>query len=401
MSMEKMPKFNIPSFVCKILAKLFEAGESAYVVGGSLRDMILGNEPHDFDVATSAEPDRVCEIFSDMRTIKTGIAHGTVTVLSDGFPIEITTFRVDGEYLDMRRPQSVKFTRRIEDDLSRRDFTVNAMAYNERDGLVDLFCGSEDIKKGIIRTVGDPECRFSEDALRILRAFRFSAKLGFEIEQNTLLAAKKLRDKLSYIAKERIFSELSGIVVAKNARGALELMIDSGVIKYTLCEYSPSARALELLSVAEPDLVLRYAVFFSDSNGETVRRELSALKSPTKLKNSVANTVDASKQTYSTREDVARLRSRVGFDAERALKLSVLLGNSSREVLRLLEDKTPFGISQLAIGGRELAALGYRGKEIGEELLSLLDKVIADPSLNERETLLKIAKNDKNDKNEG
>lgn len=395
MNKEFLPKFNIPSFVCKILTRLSEAGESAYVVGGSLRDMILGREPNDYDVATSAEPDRVLEIFSDMRTIKTGIAHGTVTVLSDGFPIEITTFRVDGDYLDMRRPESVKFTRRIEDDLSRRDFTVNAMAYNEQDGLVDLFFGAEDIKRRIIRTVGDAESRFSEDALRILRAFRFAAKLGFEIEKETYDAASKLGDKLLYIAKERIFSELSGIMVARNAERALGLMVDSDIMRYTLSEYVPSKRALSLLSLVDSDKVLRFAAFFSDLDGECARRELSALKSPAKLRNSVANVVDAGKKTYFDRESVAHLRSKLGDDAKSALELSIALGNSSCEVLALLNDQTPYDISQLAIGGRELSAIGYNGKEIGEELCVLLERVIADPALNETDVLLEIAKKDK------
>lgn len=397
MSMEKMPKFNIPSFVCKILTRLFEVGESAYIVGGSLRDMILGNEPHDFDVATSAEPDMVCEIFSDLRTIKTGIAHGTVTVISDGFPVEITTFRVDGDYLDMRRPESVKFTRRIEDDLSRRDFTINAMAYNEYNGLVDLFCGAEDIKKGIIRTVGDPTLRFSEDALRILRAFRFSAKLGFEIEAQTLEEASSLGYKLSYIAKERVFSELSGTVAAKDAQRTLDLMTEKGIIKYIFSEYVPSKGATALLSLVGEDIALRYAALFSDSDGASARRELTLLKAPTKLKNSVANIVDASKKSFATREDVASLRARLGEDTESALRLSVLLGNSSGDAIRLLEDKTPYRISQLAIGGKELSALGYRGKEIGDELSSLLKRVIEDPSLNEADTLFEIAKKDKNE----
>ena len=149
-------EFNIPCFVSELILRLENEGESAYIVGGSLRDMLLGNRPHDFDLASSAEPLRVCEIFSDMRVIKTGLAHGTVTVISHGEPVEITTFRVDGEYIDMRRPLHVEFTCRIEDDLSRRDFTVNAMAYNESYGLIDLFGGAEDIKNGVIRTVGDP-----------------------------------------------------------------------------------------------------------------------------------------------------------------------------------------------------------------------------------------------------
>ena len=395
MDMNEMPKFNIPSFACKILERLFEAGEDAYVVGGSLRDMILGREPNDFDVATSAEPSRVLEIFSDMRTIETGIAHGTVTVLSDGYPIEITTFRVDGDYIDMRRPESVKFTRCIEDDLSRRDFTVNAMAYNYRVGLVDLFFGARDIERKIICTVGDPEQRFSEDALRILRAFRFSAKLGFEIEEKTLLATAKLGERLSYIAKERIFSEFCGIVVAKNAQRAIDLMVDTGVMRYTLLEYCPSKRATELLARVGEDKVLRLAAFFSEADEACVRRELSALKSPTKLKTSVAKVVDASKKSYSTREDVAHLKAKLFDDARNALELSVALGNSSCEVLRFLCDNTPYEISQLAISGKDLKALGYSGREIGEELSSLLEKVIAEPSLNQEQNLLDIAKKDK------
>ena len=388
-------KFNIPFFVQEILDGFFAAGENAYIVGGSLRDMMIGNEPNDFDLASSAEPDRVCEIFSDKRIIKTGIAHGTVTVISHGFPIEITTFRVDGDYLDMRRPDSVKFTRRIEDDLSRRDFTVNAMAYNDRDGLIDLFCGAEDIEAKIIRTVGDPMLRFSEDALRILRAFRFSAKLGFEIEGDTLSATSALCDKLSYIAKERIFSELCGIIQAKGATKALEMMADAGVMRYVLCGYSPSPETLAQISDIRSDLILRFAALFSDSDGETARRELSALKASTKLRVSVARVVDAAKAEYSTREDVARLRARVGEDFERALELSILLGNSQESVKQYLEDKTPCDISELKIGGRELSAIGYKGKEIGDELYVLLERVIERPELNVAEMLLKIAKKDK------
>lgn len=388
-------KFNIPFFVQEILDGFFAAGENAYIVGGSLRDMMIGNEPNDFDLASSAEPDRVCEIFSDKRIIKTGIAHGTVTVISHGFPIEITTFRVDGDYLDMRRPDSVKFTRRIEDDLSRRDFTVNAMAYNDRDGLIDLFCGAEDIEAKIIRTVGDPQLRFSEDALRILRAFRFSAKLGFEIEGDTLFATSTLCNKLSYIAKERIFSELCGIIQAKGATKALEMMADAGVMRYVLRDYSPSPEILAQISDIRSDLILRFAALFSDSDGETARLELSALKASTKLRVSVARVVDAAKAEYSTREDVARLRAKVGEDFERALELSILLGNSQESVKQYLEDKTPCDISELKIGGRELSAIGYKGKEIGDELYVLLERVIERPELNVAERLLEIAKKDK------
>ena len=174
--------FLLPAPVQRALSMLGEAGFSAYVVGGCVRDWVLGIPPHDFDICTSAAPEEMKEIFRDERTIETGIKHGTLTVLMEGEPLEITTFRLDGDYLDGRHPSSVSFTRNIEEDLSRRDFTINAMAYSPREGLCDPFGGQADCKAGIIRCVGEPERRFTEDALRILRALRFSARLGFPIE---------------------------------------------------------------------------------------------------------------------------------------------------------------------------------------------------------------------------
>lgn len=395
MNRAKEVKFNIPPYVREILDRLCSAGESAYIVGGSVRDRIIGGEPHDFDVASSATPERACEIFSDMRVIKTGIAHGTVTVISQGKPIEITTFRVDGSYLDMRRPESVSFTRKIEDDLSRRDFTVNAMAYNDSEGLVDLFGGVRDIDARLIRTVGDPNLRFSEDALRILRAFRFSARLGFEIEEATFCAIKELSDRLSHIARERIFSELEQILLAKGASAALLAMKDSGVIRSIGIEHIPSDRAIGLLASLENDIYTRFAALFCDFDGAAVSYELSRLKSPTRLRAGVASIADASRASYTSRADVTRLRSRIGEHFERALRLSVALGNSQAGVLEYINDCAPYSISQLAIGGEELSFIGYNGREIGKELCRLLDTVIAEPSLNTRDALLKIAKKDK------
>ena len=380
-------KFNIPEYVRFVLNRLFLSGERAYIVGGSLRDMLLSKTPNDFDLASSAEPQRVCEIFSDMRVIKTGLSHGTVTVLSSGLPIEITTFRVDGEYLDMRRPESVVFTRRIEDDLSRRDFTVNAMAYNEIDGLIDLFGGRDDLENKIIRTVGDPYERFSEDALRIMRAFRFSAQLGFDIEEKTLEAAKILADRLSFIAKERIFSELLKLICSPYPEKPLMQMRDLGVLSYVFSFFSPSDRAISLLSESDNDEMSRLAVFFCDTDGERAKKELILLKASGRLRAS-SLIVDAAKQTYSSREDIAKLRARLSNDADIALRLSVLLGNSQESALAFLDDTTPFSISQLAIGGDDLIALGYSGREIGKTLAYLLDEVIKNPSLNNRESLL-------------
>ena len=382
-------KFNIPEYVRAVLDRLYENGENAYVVGGSLRDMLLSKTPHDFDLASSAEPQRACEIFSDMRVIKTGLAHGTVTVLSSGQPIELTTFRVDGEYHDMRRPDSVSFTRRIEDDLSRRDFTVNAMAYNEREGLIDLFDGKNDLKNKIIRTVGDPYARFSEDALRIMRAFRFSAQLGFQIEEKTLEAASALADKLTLIAKERIFSELVRLLCSPYPEKPLKQMRSCGVLSYIFKDYTPTDKAIELLCDTENDEITRLALFFSDTDGRSARTELSLLKASGRQR-SAASIVDAAKQSYVSRKDMASLRASLSLDADIALRLSVLLGNSTTDVLALLNDTTPYSISQLAIGGEELISLGYSGREIGKMLSHLLDEVIKDPTLNTRERLLEL-----------
>ena len=387
-------KFNIPEYVRVVLDRLYEHGESAYVVGGSLRDMMLFSEPHDFDLASSALPERVCEIFSDMHVIKTGLQHGTVTVVCQGRPIEITTFRVDGEYHDMRRPDSVSFTRRIEDDLSRRDFTVNAMAYNERDGLVDLFCGRADLKDRIIRTVGNPHERFSEDALRIMRAFRFSAQLGFEIEKKTLEAAGALGERLSFIAKERIFSELLKLICSPYPEKPLMAMRSLGVLDYVFEKYIPSDSAVMLLSQVENNDIARLSALFSDADEATARQELIRLKASRKQR-SVGLIVEAAKSKISSRKDMAALRARLSNDADIALSLSVLLGNSSDEALSLLDDSTPFSISQLAIGGSDLIALGYSGREIGKELARLLDAVIKEPTLNNSDALLKMAKEEK------
>ncbi len=167
----------------KIIDTLLCAGFSAYAVGGAVRDCLLGLDAHDFDVTTSATPEKVKSLFE--KTIDTGIAHGTVTVLEEGEAVEVTTFRADGEYLDNRKPESVTLVKDVSEDLSRRDFTINALCYNKQEGLIDLFGGQDDLKNKIIRAIGNPEERFSEDALRILRAVRFSAQLGFEIEEKT------------------------------------------------------------------------------------------------------------------------------------------------------------------------------------------------------------------------
>lgn len=206
---------KLPKNIALILDMLENAGYEAYIVGGCVRDSLMGITPHDYDVTTSALPKETERVFAGMRLIETGLKHGTVTVISNGEPVEITTYRVDGEYHDNRRPDKVSFTRSLRDDISRRDFTMNGIAYSPRRGYFDEFGGAEDIERGVVRCIGDPDKRFREDALRILRGMRFSASLGFEIEADTARAMLDNRELLKNISAERIFSELCGLLTGR------------------------------------------------------------------------------------------------------------------------------------------------------------------------------------------
>ena len=227
-------KIQLPEKVNRIITTLQKHGFEAYAVGGCVRDSFLGRVPGDWDITTSAAPEETKSLFA--RTFDTGIEHGTITVLLNGEGFEVTTYRIDGKYEDNRHPSKVQFTRSLSEDLLRRDFTINAMAYNEQDGLVDLFHGMEDLKKGVIRCVGNAEARFSEDALRILRAIRFSAQLGFEIEKETRQAIRKLAPNLSYISAERIQTELVKLLVSDHPEKILDAY-ELGITKVILPEF--------------------------------------------------------------------------------------------------------------------------------------------------------------------
>ena len=218
--MERL-SMRIPENAAVILKGLSEAGYEAYVVGGCVRDSLLGKTPHDYDVCTNCTPDKMLEVFANFRTIETGLKHGTLTVLIEGEPVEITCYRSDGEYIGHRKPAQVTFESSLEEDLKRRDFTVNAMAYSPNDGLIDLYGGQSDLSKGIIRCVGEPEKRFDEDALRILRGLRFSSCLGFAIEEKTAKAILAQRELLKSISAERITAELKRLLCGKDVRRIL------------------------------------------------------------------------------------------------------------------------------------------------------------------------------------
>lgn len=219
-------KMNIPPSIQKVLDVLYSSGYEGYLVGGCVRDAMMGIEPHDFDLTTNATPDEMLDIFKEYRIIETGLKHGTVTVVSDGENVEITTYRIDGEYLDNRRPSEVSFTRNLNEDLSRRDFTVNALAYSPRDGLVDVFDGVPDIEHKVIRCVGDADKRFNEDGLRIMRALRFSSVLDFDIDASTQNSIHSNKHLLKNISAERIYTELKKLVCGVRASDIIVRYID-------------------------------------------------------------------------------------------------------------------------------------------------------------------------------
>ena len=381
-----------------IISRLEGAGHEAYVVGGSLRDALLGRPSSDTDMTTSALPEETATLFSHMRVIPTGIKHGTVTVLTDsGTAVEITTFRTDGAYTDSRHPDSVSFTRSLEEDLARRDFTVNAMAYAPERGLVDVFGGREDLKNRLIRCVGDPERRFTEDALRILRAFRFSAQLGFSIEKNTLCAALKLGDRLSRIARERVCVELFKLLSSENPSSTLALMSPIMITVLPEVEIDPARYAL--CDGLPRDPVTRLALLISGSGKAT------DVAGSLRLSNSDRDrlsrlSVSLNGELPRTPVHARRLLSDFSSHPEDAVTLvkidGLLKGRDTRHAEALLNKELASSpcltVAALAVNGGDLMASGLaQGKKIGKILGRLLEAVIEDPSLNEREALIELA----------
>ncbi len=395
----------LPQSVSFLISRLNEHGHRADIVGGCVRDYILGNAPSDYDITTSALPEEMREIFSDLRTVDTGIKHGTLTVLVDGEPFEITTYRTDGEYLDHRHPAEVAFTKKITDDLCRRDFTMNAIAYNPIDGFTDLFYGSIDISNSIIRAVGDAGRRFSEDALRILRAVRFSSVLNFDIESETASQAIANRQLLSSVSGERIAVEWKKLL--------------GGVRSYSVI-YDYSDIFIEFLSLnhirlpekglfdsAAPEI--RELSLFALSSSDPVRDFTLAahrMRYDNKRKNfGVCVLENAEKISSNTCEkDLKRILSAIGEEyIEGIIELHFCLGNDMSNLRMLLdkirEENQPYRISDLKITGRDVIALGIKGENVGVILRLLLDSVIDGKIKNTPEELMnaaqKLAKSNK------
>ena len=390
-------KMNQPEYVKMILDRLERSGHEAFVVGGAVRDALLKRSLNDYDVTTSALPAQVAEIFSDFHVIETGLKHGTVTVVVDRKPVEITTYRFDGAYNDSRHPEEVRFTRNVEDDLARRDFTVNAMAYSEKRGLVDLFGGAIDLKQGIIRAVGEPERRFTEDALRIMRAFRFASKLDFRIEPATLEAAVKCRFGLKNISTERKTVELEGILLGVGVKKTLFAMHDAGIFEVIAPSINLDTTRFENISRLPADFSCRMA--FCLVGQENSDAYISSLRLSNAVAGRIRKLVRLAEMplSVSTAPELRRLMAEAGEELDHLLSIKKALGESVVGIRGRAEKIAKRGdclnIKSLAVDGKDLALIGISGKNIGIALNALLEAVLDNPRLNDKQKLLKIAQN--------
>ncbi|MBQ8879078.1 MAG: CCA tRNA nucleotidyltransferase [Lachnospiraceae bacterium] len=444
--MQNTPIIQLPEKVKYIIDTIMEAGYEAYAVGGCIRDSILGRKPDDWDITTSASPYQVKELFP--RTLDTGLKHGTVTVMMDKEGFEVTTYRIDGEYEDGRHPKEVTFTSNLIEDLKRRDFTINAMAYNEKNGLIDVFEGMEDIQRKVIRCVGSPMERFTEDALRMMRAVRFSAQLGYEIEDKTAEAIKALAPNLSKISAERIQVELVKLVTSPNP-DFLKIAYETGITAVILPEfdvcmetmqnnphhcYSVGEHTLKAMKAVSPDKYLRLALLFHDIGkpakkitdekgidhfyGHPVLSEemTGQILHRLKFDNDTIYTVKKlvlyhDYETEQTPKSVRRAMMKIGEDIfpllfevkygdiaaqseyKREKKLEKL--QAVKEIYEtVIKQQQCVSLKTLAVTGRDLMEQAdmVPGKELGEMLKELLELVVEEPSLNEKEVLLSKAR---------
>lgn len=437
---------KLPETIKFVLGKLEKNGFSAYAVGGAVRDYILGNPANDWDVTTSALPDETEKVFSGFKVVKTGIKHGTVTVIVNGCPVEITTFRKESGYTDNRHPDNVEFVSDLAEDLKRRDFTVNSLAYNEKEGLIDLYGGLSDLKNEIIRTVGDPRERFSEDALRILRAVRFSSKLGFTIEEKTYAAAKELKENLKNVSAERIFSEFTKTLCGKNVKNAL--LFYHEIITEIIPEMKPCVgfeqhskwhlydvyeHIVRSVEYIRPTAELRLTMFFHDIgkpdcfftrdgeghfyghpevSAEKTDKILRRLKAPTAFREEVVFLVknhdvrlsDSEIKNRKKLNEIGKERFFLLLDvkkADNAAQGTALAEKEGKEIdkiraiaEKIIENGEVYDIKQLKISGEDLIKTGFSGKEIGEEMEKLLNACMENNLGNDEESLKAAAEKD-------
>lgn len=428
--------FELPFEINYTLNKLSEAGYEAYLVGGAVRDMLMGKPAHDYDVTTSATPDETKLVFDGHKVVETGIRHGTVTVIVGGYPVEITSFRRESTYSDGRHPDVVTFSRRLEDDLGRRDLTVNAIAYSPVTGCADPYGGLSDIENRLIRCVGDPNERFAEDHLRLLRAMRFSAVLDFTIDEKTRAAIHENRSYITTVSQERIFSELCRLICGINAKNILHeysdviflLIPELAVQKGCEREYGDNGRDLyehtvNCLSYTEPLLHLRLAALLHDTvkpsgaDDEDVSRirntiaenVLRRLRCSTALTDTVCRLIRYNDVPIDHTDMVGlkRLASKIGIKTLKdviKLKRADVLAEDPRHYYRLNELNAAYDalceieengvalqVRDLSVGGNDLIGIGIRpGPAIGKLLRAALDAVISGDVDNEKGPLLRF-----------
>ncbi len=404
-------KIKVPEEAGWILKKLREAGFEGYCVGGCVRDCLLGRTPEDWDITTSALPVEVKSLFCS--TVDTGIQHGTVMVLRNGNGYEVTTYRIDGEYKDGRHPEKVEFTRSLEEDLKRRDFTINAFAYNEESGVVDLFGGIDDLNNSRIKAVGNPDERFSEDALRIMRAIRFAAQLSFEIEENTYEAIRRHSANLANVSMERIRVEFEKTLLSPNP-DMVEKFFEMEMGEYIVpgfdkeCADFDKNLAFALRDEASEKESRKYlllAVFLRNLSYEESRTALRTMKYDNKTRDLVSAVIRYKNEKFlsdpiSVKKNLNLMGMQV-FQLTLAYKEAVAKTEEAREELQkineiketvkeIVEKDEPYCLAQLAVNGRDLMDAGIaQGEALGKELAKLLDAVIVDPSMNTKEELLK------------
>ena len=385
-----------PKYVRNVLRTLQIHGYPSCIVGGCVRDLVLGTEPNDWDVATAAHPEEVMALFP--RCIPTGIRHGTVTVRSGAGFVEVTTFRSDGDYADHRHPDTVSFVGDLNTDLSRRDFTMNAIAVTADGVIIDPYRGMEDISAGIVRCVSVPDKRFEEDALRMLRAFRFSARLGFEIEDGTMRAIRNNAPLASALSSERVRDEIEKMLLTGSPE-ILYQVVDCGLLDRFLNRHLSRDDGLMLIAALKKRAIPRWALFsailLADECISDVRQFLTDLHLDGKTIRCCTTACELLKKAHPESRAVwKKLLFRHGIDAVEcaALCWDVLYGGEFASLLQeIIRSGECFTLRDLAVNGNDLAGLGLKGKQLGEMLTFLLEYVIEHPENNRRETLMALA----------
>lgn len=397
--------FPLDPGAAALLTRLHAAGHAAYAVGGCVRDSLLGQTPHDWDLCTSATPEQVLELFGEAHCIPTGLQHGTVTVKHGGELYEITTFRTEGAYSDGRHPDHVAFVPDVKEDLARRDFTINAMAYNAEEGLIDPFGGQNDLAAGIVRAVGEPQRRFEEDALRILRLYRFAARFSFAIDPATGQAARALCRHLDCVSEERIAEELSRLLAAPAPGAYLEAEVLAVIFpELDAAELPESRRILDALEPGMEHVPVRLAALLCPLGEAGARAALKRLKCSNALTGMVATLVreaaagmpgaalTLTAKRFLSRYDLATITDLTALCSARHPEQAEAFAALQQEAARLVETNACCRINQLAVNGRDLMDAGVRpGPGLRRVLDALLEQVLTEQLPNEKAALLAAA----------